>query len=160
MMLPSHLLGVVVLGLALGLLRGRGFRAREWALAVGFGSVIDLDHLLAFPAYVAASGVAALDPSVGLSYGSAWQGFMHTPAALLLVLPAMLWWRSWWPLVFWGLHMWQDFVIARHYVVFGSLAEWGVVVLLALTAWGLARVHRSVERGRAEARYAHRAPAP
>lgn len=159
MMLPSHLLSVLAVGLAIGLLRGKSFRAREWALALGFGVVIDLDHLLAFPAYLAANGAAALNPSVGMHYGSAWQGFMHTPWALLVAVPALLWWRSWWPLAFWGLHMVQDFVIARHYVVFGSLSEWGIVALLAFTVWGLLRVQRSVERSRSEARYLHSAGA-
>jgi hypothetical protein len=152
MMLPSHLLGVLAVGLLIGLLRGRAFRKHEWLLAIGFGVVIDLDHVIAFPAYVAAAGAAALSPSVALHYGSAWQGFMHTGWALLVLAPAMLWWRSWWPAVFWGLHMVQDFVIARHYVVWGSAAEWLVVALLALAVWGLVAIQRALLRSRASAR--------
>ena len=128
MMLPSHLLASLLLGLLL--CRVRPFEARDWALALGFGVAIDLDHLLQFPSYVATHGVAALSPTAMLQWGGAWQGFMHGPWALALVVPAMLAFRSPLPLVFWGLHMVQDFVIARHYVHFGGPVEWGIVALL------------------------------
>lgn len=128
-MLPSHLLASLLLGLLLA--RFRPFEARDWLLAVGFGVAIDADHLLQFPAYVATHGTAALTPTAMLHWGGAWQGFMHTGWALLLVLPAMLVFRSWLPLVFWGLHMVQDFVVARHYVHFGGVGEWVVVGAMA-----------------------------
>jgi hypothetical protein len=129
MMLPSHLLASLLLGLLLA--RSRPLEARDWLLALGFGVVIDLDHLLQLPAYVATHGTAALTPTAVLHWGGAWQGFMHTGWALLLVVPAMLVFRSWLPLVFWGLHMLQDFVVARHLVRFGGPIEWLIVALLA-----------------------------
>lgn len=153
MMLPSHLLSVLVLAVLVGLLRGRSFRAEEWLLALGFGVVIDLDHVLATPAYLMAAGLQGLNPVVALHYGAAWQGFMHTAWALLLVLPAMLWWRSWWPAVFWGLHMVEDFVIARHYVTWGGPLEWLIVVALAGMLWALLAIQSAVHRSRVAARY-------
>ena len=138
MMLPSHLLASLLLGLLMA--RVRPFEARDWALALGFGVAIDLDHLLQFPAYVATHGTAALAPTAMMQWGGAWQGFMHGPWALALVVPAILVFRSPIPLVFWGLHMVQDFVIARHYVHFGGPVEWAIVgallaaVLLVLQA--------------------------
>lgn len=147
MMFPSHLLGAACLGLGIGLLRGRPFSRQEWTLALAFGVLIDLDHLLAIPAYVSQVGVAAaLDPTNSFSYGAAWQGFMHKPAALALVAPAMLLWRSAWPGVFWGLHMVQDFVIARHYVGFGSVEEFAIMGGLGLLAYGLHRIQRARSR--------------
>lgn len=128
-MLPSHLLATLLLGLLLS--RVRPFKARDWLLALGFGVAVDLDHALQFPAYVAAHGVAALTPAAMLQWGGAWQGFMHGPWGLALVAPAVIAFRSPLPLVFWGLHMVQDFVVARHYVRFGGPAEWAIVALLA-----------------------------
>lgn len=130
MMLPSHLLATLLLGLLLA--RVRPFRRRDWLLALSFGVLIDLDHLLQVPAYVAAHGVAALQPGEMLRWGGAWQGFMHDPWALSVVLGAVLAFRSALPLVFWGLHMVQDFVVARHFVHFGGGTEWAIVAGLAL----------------------------
>ena len=129
MMLPSHLLATLLLGLLLA--RLRPMEARDWLLALAFGVVIDLDHVLQAPVYVATHGWAALTPAAMLQWGGAWQGFMHGPWALLLVVPAVVLFRSPLPLVFWGLHMVQDFVIARHYVRFGGPVEWAIVAVLA-----------------------------
>lgn len=141
MMLPSHLLATL-LGCALvSLVRPVG--PREWLLALGFGVAIDLDHLLQIPTYVASQGAGGLTPAAILHWGGAWQGFMHTPWALALVLPASLLFASWFPLAFWGLHMVQDFVIARHLVRFGSATEWAIVALLAASlALFVLRDHR------------------
>ena len=130
MMFPSHLLGTLLVAGLVSLL-WRPLAPRHWLLALGFGVVIDLDHLLQVPAYVAAHGLDGLTPATMLAWGGAWQGFMHTPWALALVAPAMLLFRSLAPLAFWGLHMFQDFVVARHLVPFGSALEWGVVAALA-----------------------------
>jgi hypothetical protein len=129
MMFPSHLLAALILGLLIS--RRRAFSRRDWALALGFGVVIDLDHLLQFPRYLMTHGVAALQPTTMAHWGHEWQGFMHTPWALVLVLPATVYWRTWIPAVFWGLHMFQDFIVATRLVVFGSAQEWVVVAALA-----------------------------
>ena len=132
MMFPSHLLGTVLLGLLLS--RVRPFSPRDWFIAVGFGVIIDLDHLLQLPAYVQANALASLHPAnlgVLMSYGASWQGFMHKPIALLVVAAACVALSSALPLVFWGLHMFQDFVIATRFVVFGSPMEWAIIATLA-----------------------------
>lgn len=133
-MLPSHLLATL-LGCAL-LSLARPVSAREWMLALAFGVLIDLDHLLQVPVYVATHSMADMTPAAIMGWGGAWQGFMHTAWALALVVPACLWFRSLVPAAFWGLHMVQDFVVARHLVVFGSALEWaicaGLFALLAL----------------------------
>ena len=135
MMLPSHFLAAVLLGLLAS--KWRAFTRQQWALALGFSVAIDLDHLVQVPAYLALHGVRNFSVTAMIHWGHAWQGFMHTPWALALVIPAMLVWRSWVPLVFWGLHMFQDFVIATRFVVFGSLMEWGVVAALLLVVAAL-----------------------
>lgn len=140
MMMPSHLLGALVLALLWGLVRGRSFGRAEWLLALGFGVVMDLDHFLAAPAYFLAHGAAGLAPATFFAHGAAWQGFMHTPWALALVVPAVVWWRSIIPAAFWGLHMFQDFVVASHWVVWGSPMEFAIVLALTLVAAGLWRV--------------------
>lgn len=143
MMLPSHLLGTLLVGALVSWVRP--LRPREWLLALGFGVAIDLDHALQFPVYVATHGMAGLGPAAMLQWGGAWQGFMHTPWALALVVPACVAYRTWVPAAFWGLHMVQDFVVARHYVVFGSPFEWAIdAALLALVAalfWAEHRRH-------------------
>lgn len=142
MMFPSHLLATVLVGLGLSRL-WRPFQPRDWLLALAFGVVIDLDHLLHLPAYLLAHGAAGLDPSVMLSQGSLWQGVMHTPWALAVVLPVCALCRSALPLAFWGLHMVQDFVIARHFVHFGGPVEWVLVgLMLGLAAAILRAQHR------------------
>ena len=129
MMFPSHLLGTVLLGLLLS--RIVPFQARDWVIALTFGVLIDLDHLLQIPAYIQANGLAALKPGEMAQWGGAWQGIMHKPVALALVGFASLALWSWLPLTFWGLHMFQDFVIARHFVTFGGPLEWAIIVALA-----------------------------
>lgn len=156
MMLPSHLLGTLLVGLLVS--RLAPFRPRDWALAVGFGVVIDLDHLLQIPAYVAANGLGALQPGEMLAWGGAWQGIMHDPtSAIWIVGGAMLIFRSVLPLLFWGLHMFQDFFIATRVVPFGSGLEWLVVAGLALAVVGLLWLDH---RAAVAARDARDAPAP
>lgn len=153
-MLPSHLLATLLLGLVAARL-WRPFTRTQWALAVAFGVVIDLDHLVQLPAYVALHGAAGLAPGEMLTWGSAWQGVMHTPWALLLVAPAALLFRSLVPLAFWGLHMVQDFVIARHYVRWGGPEEWLIVAALALAVGALLWLdHRRHGAGRGLVRHA------
>ena len=135
MMLPSHLLAAVLLGLVVS--RWRRFSRKEWALALGFSVAIDIDHLLQVPAYVATHGTAGLRAATIVHWGPAWQGFMHTPWGLLLVVPACVAWRSWVPAVFWGLHMFQDFVVAARFVVFGSPTEFAIVGALAVVVGAL-----------------------
>ena len=129
MMLPSHLLATLLLGLVVCRV-WRPFTRTQWLLAIGFGVAIDVDHLIQVPAYLAMHGTAALAPGQMLQWGAAWQGFMHTPWALLLVAPLALLYRSIVPFAFWGLHMAQDFVIARHYVPWGGPLEWAIVAAL------------------------------
>lgn len=132
MMLPSHLLATLLLGLLLSRLVRRPFGARDWLLAVGFGVAIDVDHLLQVPRYVMENGWGTfLRPAEMMAWGSQWQGFMHSAWALPLVVGATVAFRSPWPALFWGLHMVLDFVVARHYVRFGSGVEWVIVLLMA-----------------------------
>lgn len=146
MMLQSHVLAALLLGLVLS--RWKRFTPRDWALALGFSAAIDLDHLVQMPMFLATHGTAALtSPGTMLSWGHAWQGIMHTPWALVLVIPFMVGFRSAWPLVFWLLHMFQDFVIAAKYVVWGSAMEWWIDLgLVALVALVFALDHRAAPR--------------
>lgn len=136
MMMPSHLLAALLLGLVVS--QWRRFSPRDWALALGFSVAIDLDHTLQFPVYVAThGGLASLSASTMIHWGANWQGFMHTPWALVPVAVATLYFRSWIPGVFWGLHMVQDFVVADYFVVFGSWEEWLIIGGLALLVTGV-----------------------
>lgn len=163
MMLPSHLLGTLLLGGLAGL--GRPLRPREWALALGFGVAIDLDHTFQFPAYVASHGWQGLTAGAMLAWGGAWQGVFHTPWALLPVAAAAIFFRSWVPPVFWALHMVQDFVIARHYVRFGSPVEWLIDVALLLVVAGVLHLEwraagKPSWRSHLRARFGLRVPEP
>ena len=141
MMLPSHLLATL-LGCAL-LNLARPLAPREWLLALTFGVAIDIDHLLQIPAYIAANGWSQLTPSAITQWGGAWQGFMHTPWALALVLPAMFVFSSWMPLAAWALHMILDFIVAKHLVHFGGPTEWLIITTMLAALLALAiRDHR------------------
>lgn len=141
MMLPSHLLATLLACAVVGLVRP--VSPREWLLAIGFGVVIDLDHLLQIPSYLGAQGGSALTLASILHWGGAWQGMLHTPWALALVAPACLLFTSLFPLAFWGLHMVLDFVVARHLVRFGGPLEWLIdAAMLAALAWIVVRDHR------------------
>lgn len=128
MMFPSHLLATLIGCMLLSFVRPMS--PRDWLLALGFGVAIDFDHLLQIPRYVATHGWSHLQPATILHWGGAWQGFMHTPWALLVVVPACFVFSSFIPAAFWGLHMVQDFVVARHFVVFGSPTEWAIIGVL------------------------------
>lgn len=153
MMLPSHLLATILLCGLVSLVRP--LDPRGWMLALAFGVVIDLDHLLQMPAYVVANGFQGLTPAAMLHGGSAWQGVMHTPWALLVVVPAALWFGSWIPPAFWALHMVQDFVVARHYVVFGSATEWAIVAALLAAVVGVLALHHRLHAGGEGALWRH-----
>lgn len=143
-MLPSHLAATLILGFLLA--RVVPWDARAWLLAIVFGVVIDIDHLLEVPRYlltqVPTHGMAALAPSAILQHGAAWQGIFHNPlwGSLIVVAASLLLW-SWIPLVFWGLHMVLDFVVARHYVVFGSPTEFAVLAAMLAVLVPLALLH-------------------
>lgn len=134
MMFPSHLLATLLLGAALH--RVRPMRPRDWQLAITFGVLMDLDHAARFPAFVAAEGWrAVLDPWHMLQWGNEWRGVMHEPMiGGAVAVGAAVVFRSAAPVAFWGLHMVQDFVVARHYVAFGSVEEWAIIGLLLTAA--------------------------
>jgi hypothetical protein len=151
MMAQTSLLAAALLGLAWA--RGvakRPLGRTEWTLAVAFAVLIDLDHLENLPRYLAThGGVRAFDATTALHWGMQWQGFLHTPWALVLVVPACLVFRSLVPAAFWGLHMVLDFVVATKLVVWGSADEWlldaalavALAVVLALSLAGARRSH-------------------
>lgn len=142
MMFPSHLLATLLVCAGISFFLPLG--PKHWALALLFGVVIDLDHLLQIPVYVATHGFAALTPGEITRWGANWQGFIHTPWALLVVLAACALFASWLPLVGWSLHMFQDFVIATRYVAFGSAMEWAIVGALAsILAFIVVRDHQA-----------------
>jgi hypothetical protein len=148
MMVQSHLLGALLLGLVVS--RARPFAPRDWALALGFAVAIDLDHLVQVPAYLLSHGgfAALAHPTTMIHWGASWQGFMHSWWALTLVVPATLLFRSWVPAAFWGLHMFQDYVIAKRFVVFGSAQEFAIdiillAVVMALFAWDHRATHEA-----------------
>lgn len=141
MMFPSHLLATLLV--CAGISTFFPLSAKHWALALLFGVAIDLDHLIQIPAYVATHGFQSMTPGEIARWGGNWQGFMHTPWAVLLVIPACLLFASWMPAVAWSLHMFQDFVVATRWVVFGSAMEWAIVaILVALFAAVIVRDHR------------------
>lgn len=145
MMVQSHFLAAVLLGLIIS--RWRAFTPRDWALALGFSVAIDLDHVLQFPAYLATHGTAGLTPATMLHWGHAWQGIMHSPWALVLVVPITVYYKSALPVVFWGLHMVQDYVVAARFVVWGSTTEWVIdAALLALVVAAFVWEHRAAPR--------------
>lgn len=146
MMLPSHLLAIVLGGQLAS--RWRPFTRTQWTLALGLGVAMDVDHLLQLPVYVATHGAAGLDVGAMLRWGSEWQGFMHTPWALVLVVPACLAFRSTIPAAAWGLHLVLDFVVARHFVRWGGPAEWLIVGALAAAVVALASKDGSLGRAR------------
>lgn len=140
MMFPSHLAATVLLGMLLA--KVRPFGAKEWLFALGFGVVIDLDHLFQLPRYAAThGGVSAFaDVRSIVTWGADWQGFLHSPWAAILVLAFSVAAGSFVPFVFWGLHMVLDFVVARHFVPFGGGLELAILAamagaILAVVAW-------------------------
>ncbi len=147
MMFPSHLLATILVALVISrLIR---LTPGHWTLAILFGVVIDVDHALNFPRYVMAhGGILQADFSVATmsAWGSNWQGFMHTTWAVPVVIAACLLAKHAVPAVFWGLHMVQDFVIARHFVTFGGSVEWIIIGALAASIVGTLALHHRVDR--------------
>ncbi|HWG91075.1 MAG TPA: hypothetical protein VNZ52_09540 [Candidatus Thermoplasmatota archaeon] len=145
MMLPAHLAATVLLGLVLA--RFMPMDTKAWLLALAFGVVIDLDHLIAVPRYLMTHPGGALDVSAALQWGAEWQGFMHTPWAILVVVAALVLTRSPIPLLFWALHMFQDFVVAKYWVRWGSPLEWLVTAgLVAAIGMLLYWEHRTAHQ--------------
>ena len=145
MMLSTSLLATLIVGLLWS--QWRRFDRRDWALAIGFAVLVDLDHLTQLPGYLAThGGVSGFHAATMLHWGMAWQGALHTWWALLLVIPASFIFRSTLPAVFWLLHMLLDFVVATRFVVWGSATEWILDAVLVVGVLALLRVDH-IRRG-------------
>lgn len=80
-------------------------------VALVFGVLIDLDHLMGLKDYADAHGVRALmDWDTLVNPGGHWKSILHNPVAIALVGPLSAVSRLGIPLLFWGIHMIMDMV--------------------------------------------------
>lgn len=129
--MPTHLLATLLIGYILKL-----STSYEWALAIGFGVAIDIDHiamLLKFKRLAPKHWHTLGDGSLML------HSPLQEPTTVLLVAPLSLLLHTAIPLIFWALHVSLDtFMLSRKRpfwpfskkiyrygaVRMGSVAEW------------------------------------
>lgn len=101
-------------------------------VAIVFGVLIDLDHLMGLKDYADAHGMKALmDWDTLVNPGGHWKSILHNPIAIAFVGPLSTVSRLGIPLLFWGVHMTMD-VIQESYLTQFSAAE--AMLLLFSTA--------------------------
>ncbi len=89
-----------------------------------FGVFIDLDHLLAWPGYVAQAGLAnAFNPDAAMASGVVWKSILHNPMSAMVIGPLSLGFRYALPFVVWGAHLFLDWV-QMTYLGVASPIEW------------------------------------
>ncbi len=105
MLATTHLLAVLLIIIVLNLDR------YEALMVLTFGVFIDLDHLLAYPQYVAQAGWQnAMNPDAAMASGVAWKSIIHDPVFSVIVGPLSVGYRYMLPFVVWGLHLTMDWV--------------------------------------------------
>jgi len=80
-------------------------------VAATFGVLIDADHLFAAPRYISANGWdAILAPTWDDGSGHVWRSLLHEPVGFFVVAPLAVGWRLMAPLLFWGMHVFIDWL--------------------------------------------------
>ncbi|MGD1061310.1 MAG: hypothetical protein ABR879_07610 [Methanomassiliicoccales archaeon] len=126
MLATTHLLAILLIIVVLNLDR------YEAAIVLTFGVFIDLDHLIAYPQYVAQAGWSnALNPDAAMASGVAWKSILHDPVFSVVVGPLSVGFRYMLPFLAWGLHLTMDWV-QMDYLGVASPIE--MVLALALLA--------------------------
>jgi hypothetical protein len=106
-------------------------------VALMFGVLIDLDHLMGLGDYVKANGISAIfDFHDLMNPGGHWKSLFHNPVAIAVVGPLSVTSRLAVPLLFWGVHMTMDFVQEKY---LGALSS-PEGVFLALATFALIAV--------------------
>ncbi len=119
----NHLLVTLILIKVLNLDRNQAF------LAIVFGVLIDLDHLMGLPAYVISHGwPALLSVDTFMHNEIVWKSAMHGAGGFFVVLGISLVLRMYVPFMFWGLHMVMDWT----QTTFWGIVSWPEFVFLAL----------------------------
>jgi hypothetical protein len=80
-------------------------------VALMFGVLIDLDHLMGLGNYAKANGISALfDLDHLTNPGGHWKSLFHNPVSVAVIAPLSIASKLAIPLLFWGVHMAMDFV--------------------------------------------------
>lgn len=144
MMLPTHLVATILLGLVLARV-WPGWDARSWMLAIAFGVAIDIDHFAQVPGYLAtqlpAQGLAALSPAALKAYGGGWSAFFHQPIGAAVVFAVAVALHDAVPVLAWSLHRGLDTLVGRGIVEFAGPVELLLLAVLAGLVAVLGRQH-------------------
>jgi len=114
-------------------------------VALVFGVLIDLDHLMGLKDYVESHGFKPLmHLGTLIDPGGHWKSMLHSPVAVAVVGPLSALSRLGVPLVFWGIHMIMD-VVQDTYLGQFSTAE---AMLLFFSSAGLIALRYSAYSAR------------
>jgi len=117
----NHILVVVILIKLLHLDRNEAF------VAILFGVLLDLDHLMGIPAYIGEYGwVAVFNIDSLLHNDVQWKSSMHGTEAFLVVSAISLLLRMYIPLLFWALHVLMDWIQVSYW----NIVAWPEVLLV------------------------------
>jgi len=116
-------------------------------VALVFGVLIDLDHLIGLKDYAHANGIKALlNVDNLMNPGGHWKSILHNPMALAIVGPLAFASRLAIPLIFWGVHIAMDIVQEGYLGQFSQteamLAFFSFALLITL------RYSKHIESGR------------
>ncbi|MFA7341799.1 MAG: hypothetical protein WCY65_01325 [Candidatus Methanomethylophilaceae archaeon] len=123
MMAFNHILVVIILIKVLHLDRNEAF------VAILFGVLLDLDHLMGVPAYISEYGWAAVFNIDSLLHNDVqWKSSMHGAEAFIVVSAVSILLRMYIPLLFWSVHVFMDWVQVSYW----NIVAWPEVFFMAL----------------------------
>ena len=115
-------------------------------VALVFGVLIDLDHLIGLKDYAKANGIMAVfDFDNLLNPGGHWKSVLHNPMALAIVGPLSFASRLAIPLIFWGVHVGMDLFQDGLLGQFSQIEA--MLLFFASTALVTARYSKYLESG-------------
>lgn len=145
-MAPTHVLASAVLALLLA--RLVAWDARAWWLALGFGALIDVDHLAHLPQFLATQLprhglVAGVAPASFAEYNAThgFAGGFHSPFGMGVAVLVASFEQTAVPPLFLSLHRLMDAQIGPAGIAFAGPEEWALLCALVVAFALLAHAH-------------------
>jgi len=123
MMAFNHLLVVIILIRLLKLDHNEAF------VALLFGFLLDLDHLMGIPSFINEYGWVAIFNIDSLLHNEVqWKSAMHSSEAFIVVSVISIFFRMYIPIMFWSIHILMDWV----QVTYWNIIAWPELIIMII----------------------------